>query len=203
MCAGFFEFIWEKIFLFQNDEDPQIVECTLDGLRQVMAIKSRVVLPYLVPQLTAPPPNTKALSILASVAGEALNKYLPRILPALQSALASSRGTPEEAQQLEYCQAVVLSVTDEAGMRTVVDTLLESTRNESADQRRAAATLLCAFCANSKAQYTNHVPQLLRGLIHLCIDSDKDVLHMSWEALNAVTKVSAFLFADWYARENS
>lgn len=83
----------------------------------------------------------------------------------------------------------MLSVTDEVGMRTVVDTLLESTRNENADQRRAAATLLCAFCANSKAQYTNHVPQLLRGLIHLCTDSDRDVLHMSWEALNATTKV--------------
>lgn len=63
-----------------------------------MAIKSRVVLPYLVPQLTAPPANTKALSILASVAGESLNKYLPRILPALQKALATSKGTPEEAQ---------------------------------------------------------------------------------------------------------
>lgn len=63
-----------------------------------MAIKSRVVLPYLVPQLTAPPANTKALSILASVAGDALNKYLPRILLALQAALATSKGTPEEAQ---------------------------------------------------------------------------------------------------------
>lgn len=63
-----------------------------------MAIKSRVVLPYLVPQLTAPPANTKALSILASVAGDALNKYLPKILLALQAALATSKGTPEEAQ---------------------------------------------------------------------------------------------------------
>ncbi|CAG9834134.1 unnamed protein product [Diabrotica balteata] len=171
-----------------NDENPEVVEWTLDGLRQVMAIKSRVVLPYLVPQLTAPPANTKALSILASVAGEALNKYLPRILPALQTTLGSSRGTPEEAQQMEYCQAVVLSVVDEVGIRTVIDTLLENTRNENADQRRAAATLLCGFCANSKAQYTSHVPQLLRGLIHLCIDSDREVLQMSWEALNAVTK---------------
>ncbi|KAL1494916.1 hypothetical protein ABEB36_010427 [Hypothenemus hampei] len=171
-----------------NSEDPEVVECTLDGLRQVMAIKSRVVLPYLVPQLTAPPANTKALSILASVAGEALNKYLPRILPALQTALATSKGTPEEPQQLEYCQAVVLSVVDDIGIRTIIDTMLENTRNQNADQRRAAATLLCAFCANSKAQYAAHVPQLLRGLIHLMTDNDKDVLQMSWEALNAVTK---------------
>ncbi|XP_025837277.1 eIF-2-alpha kinase activator GCN1 [Agrilus planipennis] len=171
-----------------NSDDANTVEWTLDGLRQVMAIKSRVVLPYLVPQLTAPPANTKALSILASVAGEALNRYLPRILPALQTVLASSKGTPEEAQQLEYCQAVILSVVDETGIRTVVDTLLENTRTDNTDQRRAAAALLCAFCANSRAQYIAHVPQLLRGLIHLCTDNDKDVLQMAWEALNAITK---------------
>ncbi|KAI4470055.1 translational activator gcn1-related [Holotrichia oblita] len=171
-----------------NNDDPEIVEWTLDGLWQVMAIKSRVVLPYLVPQLTAPPPNTKALSILSAVAGEALNKYLPRILPALQTALADSIGSPDETQQLEYCQTVVLSVVDETGIRTVVDTLLESTRTDNVKQRKGAVTLLCAFCANSKAQYTTHVPQLLRGLIHLCTDSDKEILRAAWEALNAVTK---------------
>lgn len=57
-----------------NSPDQAEAENTLDGLRQVMAIKSRVVLPYLVPQLTSPPVNTKALSILASVAGEALTR---------------------------------------------------------------------------------------------------------------------------------
>ncbi|XP_065343673.1 stalled ribosome sensor GCN1 isoform X1 [Cloeon dipterum] len=169
--------------------DPELAEYTLDGLRQVMAIKSRVVLPYLVPQLTAPPKaNTKALSILASVAGEALTKYLHRILPALLTALADAQGTPNEAQELEYCQAVILSVTDEAGVRTVMDQLMEATKSDKAEVRRSAATLLCAFCSNSRADYSQYVPQLLRGLIHLFTDQDKDVLQMSWEALNAVTK---------------
>lgn len=67
----------------------------MDGLRQVMAVKSRVVLPYLIPQLTQPPINTKALSILASVAGEALNKYLHKILPALLTALSKTESATE------------------------------------------------------------------------------------------------------------
>jgi len=68
-----------------------------------MAIKSRVVLPYLVPQLIAPPRvNTKALSILASVAGEALTKYLHKILPALLAALSAAQGTPQENQVSHY-----------------------------------------------------------------------------------------------------
>lgn len=81
--------------LLQNDPESEVAEWTLDGLRQVMAIKSRVVLPYLIPQLTVTPINTKALSILASVAGEALTKYLHKILPALLTALASSEGSTQ------------------------------------------------------------------------------------------------------------
>ncbi|XP_011307361.1 translational activator GCN1 [Fopius arisanus] len=171
-----------------NSKDPAIAENTLDGLRQVMAIKSRVVLPYLVPQLTSPPVNTKALSILASVAGEALTRFLHKILPALLTALSTSQGTPSELQELEYCQTVVLSITDEAGVRTVMDQLMEATKSEDVSRRRGAATLLCAFCRDSRADYSQYVPQLLRGLIHLFTDDDKEVLQKSWEALSAVTK---------------
>lgn len=173
-----------------NSDDQAEAENTLDGLRQVMAIKSRVVLPYLVPQLTSTPVNTKALSILASVAGEALTRYLHKILPALLTALSSAQGTPSDTQELEYCQAVVLSVTDEVGVRTVMDQLMDATKSEDPSRRRSAATLLCAFCRDTRADYSQYVPQLLRGLIHLFTDDDKDVLQMSWEALAAVTKVS-------------
>ncbi|XP_043262082.1 eIF-2-alpha kinase activator GCN1 [Colletes gigas] len=174
-----------------NSPDQAEAENTLDGLRQVMAIKSRVVLPYLVPQLTTPPVNTKALSILASVAGEALTRFLHKILPALLTALSSAQGTPNEVQELEYCQAVILSVADEVGVRTVMDQLMEATRAEDPSKRRSAATLLCAFCRDTRADYGQYVPQLLRGLIHLFMDDDKDVLQMSWEALTAVTKTLA------------
>ena len=95
--------------------DPDMHENALDGLRQIMAVKSRAVLPYLIPQLTANPVNTKALSILASVAGESLNKHLSKILPALLTTLAESHGTPDETIELGYARAVVLSVQDETG----------------------------------------------------------------------------------------
>ena len=79
-------------------EDPEQSEYALDGLRQVMAVKSRVVLPYLVPQLTASPVNTHALSFLSAVAGDALTKHLSKILPALMTALSSKMGTDDEAK---------------------------------------------------------------------------------------------------------
>ncbi|XP_077511063.1 lethal (3) 80Fj [Amblyomma americanum] len=166
--------------------DSELAEHTLDGLRQVMAIKSRVVLPYLIPQLTTPPVNTKALSHLSAVAGESLSRHLPKILPALLTAFSASLDTPKQQEELEHCQAVVLSVADEAGVQTVVEQLLAGARQPN--QRRAAVALLCAFCAHARAPLTPHVPQLLRELLRLFTDTDRHVLQLAGEALAAVTK---------------
>ncbi|XP_050338070.1 eIF-2-alpha kinase activator GCN1 [Bactrocera neohumeralis] len=171
-----------------NDPDPTVAEYTLDGLRQVMTIKSRVVLPYLVPQLTAPPVNTKALSILVSVAGDALTKYLPKILDALLHALSDAQGTAYEYQELDYCQAVILSVTDEIGVRTIVDTLMMSAKSDSINIRKSASSLLCVFCTHTPGDYSQYVPQLLRCLLRLMADSNRDILQNSWDALNSVVK---------------
>ena len=110
-----------------------------------MAIKSRAVLPYLIPQLTAKPVNTKALSILASVAGEALNKHLAKILPALLRSLAESHGTPDYTVELGHARTVVLSVVDETGVSFVMDILLENCKSRDTVTRRGAVTLLAAF----------------------------------------------------------
>ncbi|VVC28179.1 Hypothetical protein CINCED_3A005946 [Cinara cedri] len=166
-----------------NNPDPEIAERTLDGLRQVMAVKSRVVLPYLIPQLTQPPINTKALSILASVAGEALNKYLHKILPALLTALSK---TESAAEELVYCQAVVLAVCDDA--ETMVDLLLDATQAENISQKQSALQLLAAFCTHTKADYNSYVPKLLHGIIYQFKDQDEKNLQLAWEALNAVCK---------------
>ncbi|RWS30291.1 Translational activator GCN1-like protein [Leptotrombidium deliense] len=168
--------------------DPVNGEFTLDGLRQVMAIKSRVVLPYLVPQLTVPPVNTRALSLLSTVAGESLSKHLSKILPALLLALSNALDKPNEKQELEYCQSVILSVSDDQGARAIVDHLLEAARNESTIVRRSAVLLLYSYCCQTKASLSPHVPQLIRGLILLFTDTNEQVLHLSWEALNSVTK---------------
>ncbi|XP_059218129.1 stalled ribosome sensor GCN1 isoform X2 [Stomoxys calcitrans] len=171
-----------------SDPNPEIVEYTLDGLRQVMTIKSRVVLPYLVPQLTTPPVNTKALSILVSVAGDALTKYLPKILHALLQALSEAQGSSNESLELEYCQVVVLSVSDDFGIRTILDTLMESAKSEHLVTRKSSACLLSAFCIHTPGNYGQYVPQLLRCLLRLLADEDRDILQRSWEALNAVVK---------------
>ena len=62
--------------------------------------------------------------------GEALNKHLPKILPALLTSLADSYETADQNQNLEYAQTVVLSVNDEIGVSYVIDILLDNCRSQ-------------------------------------------------------------------------
>lgn len=169
-----------------------LADATLDGLKQIMAIKSRAVLPYLVPVLTGGGGgggvDTRALSALAAAAGPALGRHLPRVLPALLNALVTARGSPTESRELEQCRDALLPVVDPAGVRCIIDTLLENVRTLDGEKRRAAAALLCAFVSHTRAELNPHVPQLIRGLIVLFADSEREVVVMAWEALSALTR---------------
>ncbi|KAJ8723024.1 hypothetical protein PYW07_004204 [Mythimna separata] len=172
-----------------KDPDPEIADATLDGLKQIMAIKSRAVLPYLVPVLTGGGAvDTRALSALAAAAGGALARHLPRVLPALLNALVAARAQPDEARELDHCRDALLPVVDPPGVRSIIDTLLETIRTTEGERHCAAASLLCAFVTHTRADLSPHVPQLIRGLILLFADAERDVLLMAWEALGALTK---------------
>lgn len=170
-----------------KDSDQQVADATLDGLKQIMAIKSRAVLPYLIPVLTGGGVDTRALSALAAAAGGALARHLPRVLPALLAALTHAPSAASRTD-LEHCRDALLPVVDPPGVRCVIDTLLETIRTSEGDKHRAAASLLCAFVTHTRADLDPHVPQLIRGLILLFADTDPDVVLMAWEALLALTK---------------
>ena len=59
-------YIWTLVFalLLQGDEENS--EFALDGLKQVMAVKSRVVLPYLIPQVCLLNTVTHQVSVIVN-----------------------------------------------------------------------------------------------------------------------------------------
>ncbi|XP_072244658.1 stalled ribosome sensor GCN1 [Leuresthes tenuis] len=174
--------------LLKQLDDEETAEFALDGLKQVMAVKSRSVLPYLVPKLTAPPVNTRVLAFLSAVAGDALTRHLGVILPALLSSLKGKLGTEEEAQELCSCQTVILSVEDEVGQRIIIEDLLEASRGADPGLRQAAVTILNGYFARTRQDYSAHTRTLLSGLIRLLNDSNPYVLSQSWDTINSITK---------------
>uniref|UniRef100_UPI00358E4439 stalled ribosome sensor GCN1 isoform X2 n=1 Tax=Myxine glutinosa TaxID=7769 RepID=UPI00358E4439 len=173
--------------LLSHLDDDSLSEFALDGLRQVMAIRSRAVLPYLIPKLTTPPVNIRVLAFLASGAGEPLTKYLDVILPALLTAL-SSLDPDARPEKLSQAEAVILAVEDELGSRLMTEILLEAARGRLVDRKAPATALLAAFCTHGRSSLTELAPTLLRGLIILFGDSEQEVLGYAWDALNSVVK---------------
>jgi len=91
---------------------------------------------------------------------------------------------------------VVLSVSDDAGVHTVVDFLLSSMSSSAAgstwSRRWAAVVMLRSFCERSRAaaaDITDYTPQLLRAVIHITVDTDQRLLHAAWDCLDSITKV--------------
>uniref|UniRef100_A0A8C1XFW7 GCN1 activator of EIF2AK4 n=1 Tax=Cyprinus carpio TaxID=7962 RepID=A0A8C1XFW7_CYPCA len=174
--------------LLKQLEDEETSEFALDGLKQVMAVKSRSVLPYLVPKLTAPPVNTRVLAFLSAVAGDALTRHLGVILPALLSSLKDKLGSEECLQELSNCQTVILSVEDEVGQRIIIEDLLEATRGADAGLRQASVTILNGYFSRTRLDYSAHTRILLSGLIRLMNDPNPEVLSQSWDTINSITK---------------
>lgn len=172
--------------LIKQLNDPVLGEATLDGIKQMMTTKSRVVIPYILPHLTDNQPvNTKALAMLAPVSGETLIKHLSKILPAMLITLSKKLDTKDEKKVASHCSTVILS-TNAIHRQITVEQLLQSIKQTDVSIKRAAVILLNGFCSQASL-VSLHVSQILRGLIMLYTDSNPQILEQCYEALHSLT----------------
>lgn len=165
------------------------IEWAQDGLKQIMIVKSKSLLPYLVPHLTEPPVNITALCTLCVAAQpEVLSRYFTRILDTLVTALASLDQT--ESSDLTWvkdCQILLLSIEEPEGIKTIVSVLLQhATNHENIKIRVAALDCLILFCSKTEADYNHHVDDLIRDLFNLFNETDEQLLSKAWTCLNSI-----------------
>nr|XP_034925310.1 protein ILITYHIA isoform X6 [Populus alba] len=107
-------------------EDDETSDTALDGLKQILSVRTTAVLPHILPKLVHLPLsafNAHALGALAEVAGPGLNFHLGTILPALLSAMGAE---DKDVQTLakEAAETVAL-VIDEEGVEYLIAELLK------------------------------------------------------------------------------
>lgn len=158
----------------------------LEGLRQLLNVRGKIVLPFLIPVLTAPPitaANAKALGALASVAGKELAPRIPTILGALSDGMDD--GDDPEAIALA-AEKVVLAVPQD-GVRMMVLELLRRLEDVTTPQTRASsARLLAAFCKGTALDFEDFKPDMVKGLVHLFGADEEPVLAAAHTALAAL-----------------
>ncbi|CAH8528666.1 unnamed protein product [Schistosoma mattheei] len=170
-------------------DDPETSHYALDGIKQLLAVKGKAVMPYLVPKLTHPVVNVKAFAYLASVAGEALTKQLGRILPALLQTVSlmsesdynqnnENKDIEEETENedLEHCAAVLVCIYEATGIRQILNELLSGlSTTVTIDETTNNTTTQNKLVPGSSA-YRLACLRLLRAYLEASFQDSSDVV---------------------------
>ncbi|KAI8808575.1 armadillo-type protein [Cladochytrium replicatum] len=185
----------------------------LEALKEIMAVRSNVVFPVLIPTLIAKPItrfHARALGSLISAAGPALNRRLSSILSALLDALVSQ---DDEVEDLQATMKVLLMSVGEDGLNALMALLIDAVtepvvaRNATPSTKdiwaySRALTAVGVFFKETKIPFTD--PNSLTGsgglstyvgdwitrlVVWLAASGEAETVKAAWEALDSVVGV--------------
>ncbi|KAF0910338.1 hypothetical protein E2562_001518, partial [Oryza meyeriana var. granulata] len=168
-------------------EDDETSATALDGLKQILSVRTAAVLPHILPKLVQPPLssfNAHALGALAEVAGPGLNSHIGTVLPALILAMDDEDADVQNSAR-KAAETVVL-VIDEEGVETLIPELLKGVNDSQASMRRGSAYLIGFLFKNSKLYLADEAPDIMSTLITLLSDTDKATVSAALEAFSRV-----------------
>ncbi|TPX65734.1 hypothetical protein SpCBS45565_g04973 [Spizellomyces sp. 'palustris'] len=164
----------------------------LEALKEIMAVRSNVVFPVLIPTLIARPIssfNAHALASLITVAGPALNKRLGTILPALMDAVEGSEDAVEDVRET---MNVLLVNVDEEGVHQLMMLLTNVINEGSPGRKRVGCECLKLFCDGNRevldAEYIGDWIELLVAMLRGGKKGEEDLVKSAWAALDSVIK---------------
>ncbi|CAI5476129.1 unnamed protein product [Closterium sp. Yama58-4] len=175
--------------LLHSLEDPHTSATALDGLKQILSVRTTVVLPHILPKLVKPPLTefkAHALGALAEVAGAGMCVHLATVLPPLLNEMGQMEESALRSMAVASAEAVVKGV-DEEGLDSLIGELTHALSDNSAVMRRGAAKLLGTFCKITRVDLEEELPSLMAILIVMLADPDEACVKVAWEALGSVT----------------
>jgi HEAT-like repeat len=153
--------------------------------------RSNVILPNLIPTLTASPIssfNAKALASLSTVAGSAMTRRLPGIINSLMDNTISCKSDELRADLESSIDTVILSVDEFDGLNTAMSVLLALVKHDDHRRRAAVDYHLAKFFAATNIDYSRYNQDIIRALLISFDDRDPAVVKAAWTALNEFTK---------------
>lgn len=153
--------------------------------------RSNIILPNLIPTLTASPIssfNAKALASLSTVAGSAMTRRLPTILNSLMDNIITCKDEDLKADLVAAFDTVVLSIDEFDGLNTTMSVLLALVKHDDHHRRAATGQHLQKFFASTTVDYSRYNQDIIRALLISFDDGDSVVVKSAWAALNEFTR---------------
>ena len=176
-------------------------ELPLAGLREIVQLRPRDLLEYLLPRLLVSPMSviaSKTLSIVAEVTGAQLNYHFDTLVPQLVRELITSAAEAERATagsilptnrftSVKIAATKVMGSVVTTGVNYLLDELGHQIEHEiDPERRRWGCVLLADFIKASKADYDDYVSIILKYLLGRVADTNRDVLVALSDALTVL-----------------
>ena len=161
----------------ENSYDEQSRTRALNGLTGIMRVRSRDLLPYVVPRLLQKPVtkgHAEALAGIAKVTGETIHFHFHSIIPVFLGELANFHVPSEEEPDTERedairgcCEALCGSV-DEAGVSSLVSEIASKCSHDKPEMRMECCWLFQT--ALTERKLCNHCFQNMASRVDLSVE---------------------------------
>ncbi len=166
-------------------------EYALLALQEIMATKSDVIFPILIPTLLSPPIDAfkaTALGSLAEVAGTALYRKLSTIINALIDAILLEKDEEVKADIESSFDRILLSVDDEEGTHPLLKQLISIIKDDNHKKRSLIYKHLSTFFKETTLDYSAYTEDIVVQCIVSLDDRDLEVVTNDWNALTQLIK---------------
>jgi hypothetical protein len=134
------------VALESSDSDEVRRARALNGLTGILGIRSKELLPYIIPRLIEVPitaNHAKALSSIATVTGDTLYFHFNSIIPALMNDLSSLSDEDKEREgEVRECVRAVCANADEAGVNWLISEVASKCSSDKSEMRRECCWML-------------------------------------------------------------
>lgn len=139
------EVVPSLLVTLENGERDEIARFrALNGLTGILTVRSRELLPYIVPRLIKRPITTNHAEVLAGVArvtGSTIHHHFSSIVPALLNELAECDDDEEKEQAIRECTRVVCSSVDSTGVNWLIGEIASKCGSDKAALRRESCRM--------------------------------------------------------------
>ncbi|KAL7446874.1 hypothetical protein ACHAXM_011445 [Skeletonema potamos] len=186
------------LLVSMESEDEVTKTRALNGVTGILSVRSRELLPYIIPRVLKAPltiSHADALGSISAATSQTIHMHFNNIIPTLILELSSFHGVDLEEEKLREeaarrCSRAICHNVDTVGVNWLISEVVSKCTHDKQSVRKEACWFLQIIVEErqTEADFHEDVDIIIRELIHRLNDDNSEVLQANNSAIGALTK---------------